>query len=475
MDSFWASAADVLRRVGGVLRMIFLVAYNGLAIEDLVMYVSVDVVEFYRDGWRFIRRAILWWLGISAALILLNLAVLHQTWIWSLIALVNVPVTTALLLWTVPIATVGAFLTALPSAEGNRDWTPAGIGNWVTSQPKDYWNRSVQNVKNYLHAVIWVIMGEVIASTYLHIFQVWKYPDAFPLLLHAIVALILLDRLHTPEERKLKQGRSIRPWLTSLMVSIVVICTGTFVFPQLAAALRNGLGKVDGFLTIPQVLPLVAFLLVAVPFVTRTKKGADGKVERPGAWAKWLMIMTPILYLEFLGARAAIVVWALPTMIWLFAALLIVNLAIAGFGLMMKEDAEHLGRRALKGKLLVNVAATVLVIFVGYATKPNYYEPKKQVRNGVSMVVSRVMVCPVDYQEFRGDKAHFDVCPRHGKDLVPFTSLPASVQDSLRTTPNNRDFPKIPVDKISLAGASSETIAWKPGMLSGATATGGTP
>ncbi|MFA6433019.1 MAG: hypothetical protein WCV82_04410, partial [Candidatus Paceibacterota bacterium] len=60
MDSFWAAAAAVLRRVGSVLRLIWEVIYQGLAIEDVVLYVTIDMVEAYRDGWIIIRRAILW-------------------------------------------------------------------------------------------------------------------------------------------------------------------------------------------------------------------------------------------------------------------------------------------------------------------------------------------------------------------------------------------------------------------------------
>jgi hypothetical protein len=413
-------------------------------------WVRTRGLNYWRAGLIAIQRFVWVWILLTVLIGTLNITWWQSTSVWTWMSPITFVVTLFLLLWATPIAFLWAAAQALVEFPELSSLRPREVTSFLTKLPKGWWERTTAHANRWIHTAVWILLGEVIAFSYLHIFQVWKYPAALPLLLHAVAALILLERLHTPEERKMRQGRSIRPMLTSMMVTIVVICTWTFILPQLAEALRNGLGKVDAFLTIPQVLPLVAFLLIGAV------------VNRQGAWAKWLMIMVPALYLEVLGVRAAIVFWALPTMIWLFAAMVVANLTLVGFGLMLKEDAEHQGRRAL-------VALSLLVIFIGYATKPNYYRPHKVVTTtGATIVVSDVMVCPVDHQEFRGDKAKFDVCPRHGKDLVPFTSLAPAVRDSIQAKPNNRDYPRVNLAGVNWTGADSDTIPWPEAI-------GGTP
>lgn len=432
---------------------------------DLALqWVRTNGVNHWRLGLIAIRRLVGWWILITAIIGALNIVWWHSTGVWTALSPITIIFTAFLLIWATPIAFLWSATRAFIEFPALLSLKPNDVMSWLTKLPSGWWERTTQHANRWIHAAIWILLGEIITFTYLHIFQVWKFPAAIPLLMHAVVALILLDQLRTKEERILHQGRSIRPLLTSINVSIVMFCTASFIFPKFAAALRDKLGRLDEILTIGDVLPIAIFLAFAVPLVIFTVRDSEGKViERPYRWAKWITIMLPILYFEYLGVKTGILAWSLPVVLTSAVAAVLFSLVLLGFGMMFPSDSEHRGIWALGGHVVVTMTVVAMVMYVGSEQRTHYFNPHANAVSSdgrkatVDNPISDVKVCPIDREEFRGLKTKDDFCTKHGAKLVWLEKLVPAVQDSIRTEPNNPDFPEVNLASIVSGGDINKT------------------
>jgi hypothetical protein len=362
MDSFWAAAAAVLRRVGSVLRLIWEVIYQGLAIEDVVLYVTIDMVEAYRDGWIIIRRAILWWLGISLLVIILNIAWFHQMWIWTVVGLINIPITAILLIWGAPIAIAGACLTALVHGEGNHDWSPSGIVSWLTRRSGEYWKRAVANTDGYFRVVGWVLIIEILAIVYVRIFPVWRNPSMFLLLLSAVSVIAILSRQTMGAERALNSA-GFRTLINSVMYGAAAVSTVSFVLPGPFDKVVGLLNQLDSVLAQGKWIPLAILVFLGAFALAAGKKDKDGKNS-----TKWTHVPLVFLIITYLGStiiEMGIMSYDLNRVTAQIVGGLALVLLVAGVGLMFKKGTGE-WERGWKGMglvLLVVIPGTV--IFIG--------------------------------------------------------------------------------------------------------------